>query len=366
MNPDNMHQLLNITWDMANGLELGSFTLRYYSLLFAGGFFAGYFVIKKMLASEKAPDAWLDALVTYMVISTVLGARLGHVFFYEWSYYKEHPGKILAVWEGGLASHGAAIAIIIAMFLFSKKVSKKSPLWILDRIVVVVALAGCFIRVGNYMNSEIYGSPGNSSIQTVYLDPSRQAILNSYGDKISEVTFKSTGQVLQTDSIAYPEYNMSLNFNQSMDANNAQLFVQRYVAARLNNQAPDDRNVWIAENASANRSAMGEDLIITIPVYGIPRYPTQIIEALAYLLTFVILYLLYWKTGRSKQSGYLFGTFLVLVFGFRFFVEFLKANQSSFEQGMLLNMGQLLSIPLVLAGIYFMFTSNKKHHDKHS
>lgn len=98
------------------------------------------------------------------------------MFFYQWDYYSQHPVEILKVWEGGLASHGAAIAIIIALYFFSKKVSKKSTLWILDKVVVTVALAGCFIRMGNMFNSEIYGKLHNSSIETVYLDLPRQSI----------------------------------------------------------------------------------------------------------------------------------------------------------------------------------------------
>jgi len=360
-----MHNFLTITWDMPFGLDLGFITLRYYSLLFAGGFFAGYFVIKKMFAAEKAPDSWLDSLVTYMVIATVLGARLGHVFFYEWDYYKEHPGKILKVWEGGLASHGAAIAIIVALIIFSKKVTKKSPLWILDRIVIVVALAACFIRVGNYMNSEIYGKPANSAIETIYLNPVRQSVLNAYGDRIEKLEFKSLGTVLETDSINYPQYTMTATFFAGQDGPSAKAFVERYVASRINQQNIDELNVIIPLNSQASLNDVGGAAAVSIAVLGVPRYPTQWIEAGAYLLIFLILFFLYWKTDRSKQAGFLFGSFLVLLFGTRFFVEYLKANQVAFEQNMQLNMGQWLSIPLVLVGLYFIFTS-KKNTDEQS
>lgn len=358
-----MHNLLTITWDMPFGLDLGFITLRYYSLLFAGGFFAGYFVIKKMFAFEKAPEAWLDSLVTYMVVATVLGARLGHVFFYEWDYYKEHPGKILKVWEGGLASHGAAIAIILALILFSRKVTKKSPLWILDRIVIVVALAACFIRVGNYMNSEIYGKVANSNIETVFLNPVRQSILNGYGDRIESVEFKSLETVFATDSFIYPQYEMTVNFTEGKDGPSAKSFVERYVAARINQENIDELNVIIPQNTQATLIENDDAPIIKIAVLGVPRYPTQWIEAGAYLLIFLILYYLYWNTDKSKQGGFLFGSFLVLLFGTRFFVEFLKANQVAFEQNMQLNMGQWLSIPLVIIGFYFIITAKNKSND---
>jgi len=355
-----MHNLLSITWDMPYGLDLGFITLRYYSLLFAAGFFAGYFVIKKMFEAEKVPDSWLDSLVTYMVIATVLGARLGHVFFYEWDYYKEHPGKILKVWEGGLASHGAAIAIILALIYFSRKVTKKSPLWILDRIVIVVALAACFIRVGNYMNSEIYGTAANSAIETVYLNPVRQSVLNAYGDRIESLEFKSLGSELETDSLNYPQYEMTATFFAGQDGPSAKAFVERYVASRINQQSIDERNVIIPIGTEASLQNETGNAVVRIAVLGVPRYPTQWIEAGAYLLIFLILFYLFWKTDRSKYSGFLFGSFLVLLFGTRFFVEFLKANQVAFEQNMKLNMGQWLSIPLVLIGLYFIFTSKKK------
>lgn len=358
-----MFSLLTITWDQGLGLDIGFFTLRYYSLLFAGGFFAGYFIIRKILLHDKKPESWLDSLVTYMVIATVLGARLGHVFFYEWEYYKEHPGKILAVWEGGLASHGAAIAIIIALIIYSKKITKTSPLWILDRIVIVVALAGAFIRTGNMMNSEIYGKPANSAIETVYTNPVRETLLSAYGDRITDVAFTPAHKSLETDSLTYPLYDMTVTFVAGYDPNVAEAFVERYIASFLNNDKPDDQNILVASETEAQLVDNTGATSVTMQVLGVPRYPTQIIEALAYLIVFLLLYFLYWKTDRAAYRGFLFGTFLVTVFGFRFMVEFLKANQVAFEANMNLNMGQWLSVPLVLAGLYFMFTAKNSGKD---
>lgn len=349
-----MHNLLTITWDQGLGLDLGIITLRYYSLLFAGGFFAGYFVIKRILANEKAPESWLDSLVTYMVLATVIGARLGHVFFYDWQYYKTHPSKILAVWEGGLASHGAAVAIIIAMIIYARRVTKKSPLWMLDRIVIVVALAGAFIRTGNMMNSEIYGKPANSSIQTVYINPTRESIMRAYSDIVQDVSFSATGNNIQTDSLNYPEYAVTLQFVQTYNAVQGKEFAEKYLRSMLANRQADDQNMLIATNATAEILPDGR---VRIMALGVPRYPTQVVEALAYLLIFFLLYALYWRTNSGKKLGFLFGTFLVTVFGFRFFIEFLKANQVAFEADMQFNMGQWLSIPLVLAGLYFMITA---------
>lgn len=139
--------------------SFGPLAVRWYGLAFAIGFIIGYSLVARMFRHEGAPERWLGILLTYVVIATIVGARLGHVFFYEWDYYSVHPEKILKIWEGGLASHGGTIALIIALFLFSHFVSKKPASWVFDKLVVPVALVGGLIRLGNLMNSEIYGGP---------------------------------------------------------------------------------------------------------------------------------------------------------------------------------------------------------------
>ena len=139
--------------------SIGPFTVRWYGLAFAVGFIIGYNIVSKMFRHEGAPEKWLGILLAYVVAATIIGARLGHVFFYEWDYYSAHPGEIIKVWNGGLASHGGTIAIIIAVFLFSWFVTKKPASWTFDKLVVAIALVGGLIRLGNLMNSEIYGGP---------------------------------------------------------------------------------------------------------------------------------------------------------------------------------------------------------------
>jgi phosphatidylglycerol:prolipoprotein diacylglycerol transferase len=245
--------------------HIGEWSVRWYGLLFALGFVFGIIIVTKMFKREGVSKDLIDSLFLFVVIGTVIGARLGHVFFYDWAYYSKHPGEILKIWHGGLASHGGAIGIIIMLWFWSKKYSKRSILWALDKVVVPTALAGAFIRTGNLINSEIYGIPSN-------------------------VPWAFT---------------------------------------------------FIRED-------------------NIPRHPTQIYEALAYLLIFAFLMYKYWKTDIRFHEGRIFGWFMVLVFGFRFFVEFLKADQSAFEANMPLNMGQILSIPLVLIGLYFLLRKPKK------
>jgi len=127
--------------------------------MFAIGFWIGYNILARIFKHEGAPERWLGILFLWVVAGTVIGARLGHVCFYEWDFYSQHPAKILAIWEGGLASHGGTIGIIIAVFLFSYFTTKRNPLWTFDRLVIPIALVGAMIRFGNLMNSEIYGHP---------------------------------------------------------------------------------------------------------------------------------------------------------------------------------------------------------------
>lgn len=148
-----------VTWDVSPLLIDGFIKIRYYSLMFALGFWIGFNIVAKMFKRDGAPESWLSTLLMWTVAGTVIGARLGHVFFYEWDWYSQHPEHILRIWEGGLASHGGTIGIIIGVLLFSLITTKRNPLWTFDRLVVPIALVGAMIRFGNLMNSEIYGAP---------------------------------------------------------------------------------------------------------------------------------------------------------------------------------------------------------------
>lgn len=150
-------QLLVIPWDVNPEIfRIGNFAVRWYGLLFASSFLFGYIIMDKIFKNENLGQQVLDRLTVYMAVGVIAGARLGHCLFYEPGYYLSHPGEILKIWHGGLASHGAAIGILIALWLFARK-QKKDFAWIIDRVAIVVALSGFFIRMGNLMNSEIYG-----------------------------------------------------------------------------------------------------------------------------------------------------------------------------------------------------------------
>lgn len=281
-----MH-FLQIVWNpTSEGIKISeNFTIHYYSLMWIMAFLVGYYLMKKIYQRENETQDNLDSLFIYSVIGLLLGARLGEVFFYSWDYFKDHlveillpiredpNGSILGI-KGyrfygfrGLASHGAAVGMIISMYLYNRKKIKRTVLWILDRIVIPVAIGAIFVRIGNFFNSEMIGKPTNSD----------------YG-----VIFK------QYDDLA--------------------------------------------------------------------RHPGQLYEAFGYIFVFLILYFLYWKKNKGEQPGFLFGLFLVLLFSIRLFVERFKIAQVEGREDWLfdLNTGQVLSIPFILIGLYFMFIYKPK------
>jgi len=293
-----------ITWNVDPVLfHLGSLQVRWYGLLWALGFLIGYFIMKRIYQREKMAEDALDKLLIYMLVSTVVGARLGHCLFYEPDYYLSNPLKIFAVWEGGLASHGGAIGILIGLWLYVRNYNKSKKekndlqhinyIWILDRIVVAVCLVGALIRVGNVINHEIYGTPTSLPWGFVFLRGAEQ--------------FCGT--------------------------------VDNYTAC----------NAWDAPCP---------------PSEWLPCHPTGLYEAFFCLVAMGILLWMYYKRDLGhKQPGLMFGTFLVIIFGSRICIEFLKNVQVDFERNMVFDMGQWLSVPFVLIGIgmiVWSFVNRKK------
>ncbi|MGB2117271.1 MAG: prolipoprotein diacylglyceryl transferase [Schleiferiaceae bacterium] len=352
--------IATILWDFPNHIPIAGFELRFYSLMFIISFVLGQYGMQYVFKKENVNPKLMDSLVYWMVGATIIGARLGHVFFYDWGYYKNHLGEILMVWKGGLASHGAAISIVLAMIWWSQRIAKKHPIWTLDRIVIVVALAGGFIRMGNWFNSEIYGAPANSSVETVFVEAGRASIERGYGENIRSLTFDETGTVFTTDSLNYPVLEAQFRFI-GLNENQTGEYVNNYLARILNATSKDNANILPYPDATAEVYTDENGAFASINVLGVPRYPTQLFEAAAYWLIFVILAFLYLKTNAKNRRGFIFGAFLIGVFGFRFFVEYYKEIQVSFETSMSLNMGQWLSIPLVISGFYLMLTS-KEHN----
>jgi prolipoprotein diacylglyceryltransferase len=247
------------------------------------------------------------------------------------------------------------------MIIYSRKELKKPALWILDRLVITVAIAAVLIRVGNWFNSEIYGGMDNSAFETVFTNPVRESILVNLGDDIESINFELTSDKVVTDSITYPVYTMSfqlINLNANQDKERAEMLLNQTIKRYVNSRKKEDKNIIFPKDSEVVWDNDVQNLA-HIKVMGVPRHPTQIYEALGYLLIFLVLYNLYQKGNYAQRKGFIFGVFLILVFGFRFFIEYLKENQISSEEGQLLNTGQYLSIPLVLIGAYITLTAKK-------
>lgn len=307
---------LGITWNPSETLfNIGPLQIKYYNLLWIAAFAIGWFLMKRIFFNEKKSIEQLDSLFIYTVLATMLGARLGHVFFYDWAYYSNHlleillpirespNGSLLGFINGyeftgftGLASHGAAIGIIIGMFLYVRKYPEFKVLWILDRIVIPVAIGAFCVRLGNFFNSEIVGR------------------------KVDESFIFATRFVRD-----------SIGKGQAMSITK-------------------EKTVNDAYAALVNKPEFSE-YIKDIPY----KHPAQLYEGVAYIFVFLILYYFYWKTDKKNKPGFLFGTFLVLLWGVRFFVEFVKERQNELDESFTLAIGQMLSIPFVIIGLYFMF-----------
>ena len=307
-----MINTLNIVWNPPTGIDLGFFMIRYYSLMFVIAFGLGWYIMKNIFERENESLEKLDSLFIWTVLSTLIGARLGHVLFYDWEYYRNHlleiflPFRFTPNFEftgfQGLASHGAAISIIIAMYFFSKNVMKRPLLWILDRIVIPVASGAIFVRLGNFFNSEIVGKETDSSFGIQFVRD-----------------FYSPAEAMNTTQIANP------------------------------NQA---------YSAIATNSKFAE-LLQQVPT----KHPAQLYEAFCYIFVFAILFFLYWKTKTKEKEGFLFGLFLVLLWSVRFVVEYVKESQGGFESALgLFSTGQWLSIPFILVGLYYIFTAEEPVH----
>ena len=267
--------------------------------------------MKKIFIRENEPIEKLDSLFIYTVLATLVGARMGHVIFYQPELFKEDFWSVFLPIRtnpsveftgfSGLASHGAAIAIIITMVYFSKKIMKRPLLWVLDRVVIPVASGAIFVRIGNFLNSEIVGHETSSSFGVKFIQD-----------------FYSRNQVVQATKIENPK--------------------AAYQALTDNPQYAD--------------------LVTAV----IPKHPAQLYESFGYIFVFAILFYMYWKTDARLKQGFLFGTFLVLLWSIRFVVEFVKESQEGFEKYeafSALSTGQWLSIPFVIAGIYFMVKAKK-------
>lgn len=303
--------IFGIVWNMNPSVIPGVNIPRWYGVMWALGIYAAYIAMNRLYKNENMPEKAMDKTFLYIVLGAVIGARLGHCFFYDPGYYLKNPIEILYIWEGGLASHGGTLGIIIAGYILIRKVLKKEVLWMMDRLSTVSLITAAFIRIGNLFNHEIVG-------------------------------IKTTGafgfQFLRND----------IHPSQAMDLT----------------QAARPESVDAAYSLIANDPQFAH-VLAEVPL----RYPAQLFEALAYFLIFVILMFLYWRTNAGKLRGFIMGVFMVLCFTARFFIEFIKENQTDLfteevnnqivnSDG--LNMGQYLSLPFIAVGLFFMLRKIKE------
>jgi prolipoprotein diacylglyceryl transferase len=342
-------------------VDLGFTELRWYGLLFALGFIISQQVMFHIFKKEGKKERQVEILTLYMVVATIIGARLGHVLFYEPARYLSNPLDILKVWEGGLASHGGAAGILIALYLFSKKYQDISYLWILDRIVIVVAITGALIRTGNFMNSEIIGNPTDKSFGVVF-GREVELRLNYLTSAIEDVEVERVKKSNLIEGTLESQFQYPVKLVVAYNDKNKLEDVKKFSETQLINKLQEgniSQHVQFAKNAEFEYNQKGGFIYATTYGNGVPRHAAQLYEAISCVFIFIILFYLWNKNRSGLADGRLFGIFLIACFGLRFLYEFIKENQVAFEDGLALNMGQWLSIPLVLAGFYFVFQSLK-------
>jgi len=353
--------------------RLGPVKAAWYGLLFALAFLAGQYVLSKIFKIENKSEKELETFTIYIILATVIGARLGHCLFYQPDLYLANPLEILKIWEGGLASHGATVGILYATYLFSKRY-KYSYLWILDRLVIVVALGGGFIRMGNLMNSEIIGNPTDASYAFVFANRSLESTFESYNsdsDKKETLGFKrnhtakGAGENIVIEKTLYIPLQITTSFDANkVDKEEVMNFLRAKIPAIYADTASNlskelREHIKLHPKPTFTATQEGDIINVTWQAYGIPRHASQLYESISTFLLFGLLLGLYYRYKQNTPEGLLFGLFVVILFTLRIFYEFLKENQVSGEDAMKdaigMNLGQLLSIPLVIIGLGVLY-----------
>ena len=388
-------------------ISIGPISLRWYGLFFALAFLIGQQIFYYIYKKEGKPEKDVDTLTIYMVVATILGARFGHVIFYEPEMFLLDPLGIILPIEfspfrfvgfQGLASHGAAIGILLALYLYSNftfgstnkdvisndksvnagEITKKtknnafikrrrrpgqSYLQVVDRIVIIVALAGAMIRLGNYFNSEIIGKPTDKPWSVVFVGNLSETLKDKRVDsnqivesiaylKNDSLPAESNGRMpiliyfFFKPNATEQQINTLLNFKVK-DIINARL----YEFIEIPQHLQLDYQIAKQENGA---------YAVRLEAFGISRHPSQLYESISCVFLFLLLFFIWAYYKENLPAGRLLGIFLIVCFGLRFLYEFLKENQKSFEDTLPINMGQILSIPLVIAGIIILLLSFRK------
>jgi phosphatidylglycerol:prolipoprotein diacylglycerol transferase len=395
----NQQQGMSIAYIIWNGspeiFSIGPLAIRWYGLLFALGFLISQQVLYYIYRTEGKSERDVDTLTVYMVIATVVGARLGHVIFYQPEMLWHDPLGVLLPFEFhpfrftgymGLASHGGAIGILTALWIYShysillvktvadpdksQKPKKKygifidrrnkpgqSYLQVLDRIVIVVAITGALIRLGNFFNSEIPGKPSESPISVVFINQITESLAKQGPvdyikvEKDNSLPFGAHGRV-PIDIYIFFKPGVKTEEARGFILNTAKFYLNRS-AEFVDEPASELLHYNLTQENSGTYAAR-------IKTFGIARHPAQLYESFTCVLLFIFLFWLWTVQKANTPPGRIFGIFLIVLWSLRFAYEFLKENQVDFENDMSLNMGQLLSIPLIIAGIFVLVRSYKK------
>lgn len=352
--------------------SIGSFALRWYGLFFALGFLISQQILYYIYKKEGKPEKDVDTLTIYMVVATILGARLGHVIFYQPEVILENPLSILLPFEidpfrftglQGLASHGGAIGILFALWLYSrKKKPGQSYLQVVDRIVILVALTGALIRLGNYFNAEILGLPTDKGYGVVFVGKFTESIKDKRVDPeniVESVVYKGNDSLPKGSNGRIP-INIYIFFKKGASGRQADNF-SSFTARNILSNSLYEYFDATGENTKVNVTTQDDGtLAARISTIGIARHAAQLYESISCVILFIFLFWLWYRQKENLPAGRLLGIFLICCFGLRFVFEFLKKSQEPFEDDMILNMGQILSIPLVIAGVIILFLSFRK------
>ena len=355
-----MNTLGYIIWNFNPDLfSVSGYSPRWYGVLFALGFILSQQVMIHIFKKEGRPAKDVDKLTTYMVIAVIVGARLGHCLFYDPQYFLSNPVEILKIWKGGLASHGGALGILIALYMFCRKMGYHY-LWLLDRLVIVVVLTGALIRTGNLFNSEMEGTETKSNMGIVYARAT-QNVLNYDKNRISSVSFRKGG-LMESDTPGRVPMTAVVKYNRGVKLGvTDKQFIESRLASSLRRYSEVQQHVDLGSGPLKYLiKEEGGRQVLEVYMLGKVRHAAQLYEA-AYCIVLMVVFFWLWKNKKDVlPRGFNFALLMIVLWALRFVDEFFKMNQEAFEEGLALNMGQILSIPLTVAGIVIMVMIYRK------
>jgi phosphatidylglycerol---prolipoprotein diacylglyceryl transferase len=345
---------MNLIWDADPILfAVGGVNVGWYGVMFALGFFLSHQIGHLFYSRER--KIGLDVLLLYLMVGCIVGARLAHCAFYDPGYYISHPLSILKVWEGGLASHGAALGMILSLYVFSRRHPDHPFLWLVDRIAIVALMTGALVRTGNFINGEIIGTPTNCGYGVVFVTPCRAAVLAQFPAvrefrAVRRVADRPVppGQIPVTIVLeaAFP----------GMPSGTAlRDLTERVLPGITATRVVRETFAGLADGGPPPvLTPVGGGWRIEIPAWGIARHPVQLYEGASALFLAVPLFIVWWRRKGATPGGLLLGWCFIVLFTLRFFLEYVKADVTPLEAGLPLKIGQILSLPCVAFGLWLV------------